>query len=59
LTHYWSWTGFPVVALPSGVGARSGLPVGISLVGPPHSDWQLLQLGADLQDGLGTFAPSA
>ena len=20
LTHYWDWTGFPVVALPSGVG---------------------------------------
>ena len=27
LTHYWNWTGFPVVALPSGVGRRSGLPV--------------------------------
>jgi Asp-tRNA(Asn)/Glu-tRNA(Gln) amidotransferase A subunit family amidase len=22
LTHYWNWTGFPVVALPSGVGRR-------------------------------------
>ncbi len=26
LTHFWNWTGFPVVALPSGVGRRSGLP---------------------------------
>ena len=24
LTHYWNWTGLPVVALPSGVGSRSG-----------------------------------
>ncbi len=24
LTHYWDWTGFPVVSLPSGVGSRSG-----------------------------------
>ena len=36
LTHYWNWTGFPVVALPSGVGSRSGLPVGVSLIGPPR-----------------------
>ena len=33
LTHPWDWTGFPVVALPAGVGARSGLPVGVSLIG--------------------------
>ena len=33
LTHYWDWTGFPVAALPAGVGARSGLPVGVSLIG--------------------------
>ena len=33
LTHYWDWTGFPVVALPSGVGQRSGLPVSVSLIG--------------------------
>ena len=33
LTHSWDWTGFPVVALPAGVGARSGLPVGVSLIG--------------------------
>ncbi len=35
LTHYWDWTGFPVVALPSGVGARSGLPTSVSLIGAP------------------------
>ena len=57
LTHYWDWTGFPVVALPSGVGARSGLPVGVSLIGPPESDWDLLAAGASLQAELGTVAP--
>jgi aspartyl-tRNA(Asn)/glutamyl-tRNA(Gln) amidotransferase subunit A len=58
LTHYWSWTGFPVVALPSGVGAQTGLPVGVSLVGAPGSDWELLALGAALQDELGVPSPS-
>ena len=42
LTHYWDWTGFPVVALPSGVGRRSGLPTGVSLIGAPGADWDLL-----------------
>ncbi len=57
LTHYWDWTGFPVVALPSGVGRRSGLPVSVSLIGGPGSDWDLLAWGAALQDELGTVAP--
>jgi aspartyl-tRNA(Asn)/glutamyl-tRNA(Gln) amidotransferase subunit A len=57
LTYYWDWTGFPVVALPSGVGRRSGLPVSVSLIGRPGSDWDLLALGASLQDELGTVAP--
>ncbi len=57
LTHYWDWTGFPVVALPSGVGSRSGLPVSVSLVGAPGSDWDLLAWGAALQAELGTVSP--
>jgi aspartyl-tRNA(Asn)/glutamyl-tRNA(Gln) amidotransferase subunit A len=57
LTHYWNWTGFPVVALPSGVGPRSGLPTSVSLIGAPGSDWDLLAAGAALQDELGTVAP--
>jgi Asp-tRNA(Asn)/Glu-tRNA(Gln) amidotransferase A subunit family amidase len=57
LTHYWDWTGFPVVALPSGVGKRSGLPVNVSLIGGPGADWDLLAWGAALQDELGTVAP--
>jgi aspartyl-tRNA(Asn)/glutamyl-tRNA(Gln) amidotransferase subunit A len=57
LTHYWDWTGFPVVALPSGVGASSGLPVSVSLIGPPGRDWELLQIGVDLQERLGVPEP--
>jgi len=53
LTHYWNWTGFPVGALPSGVGSRSGLPVGVSLIGAPGADWDLLSLGISLQAELG------
>jgi aspartyl-tRNA(Asn)/glutamyl-tRNA(Gln) amidotransferase subunit A len=58
LTHYWNWTGFPVAALPSGVGARSGLPVGVSLIGATGRDWEVLTLGRELQDELGVPRPS-
>lgn len=57
LTHYWDWTGFPVVTLPSGVGQRSRLPVSVSLIGSPGSDWDLLAWGGALQGELGTVAP--
>jgi aspartyl-tRNA(Asn)/glutamyl-tRNA(Gln) amidotransferase subunit A len=57
LTHYWDWTGFPVVALPSGVGKRSGLPTSVSLIGAPGADWDVLAWGAALQDEIGTVAP--
>jgi aspartyl-tRNA(Asn)/glutamyl-tRNA(Gln) amidotransferase subunit A len=57
LTHYWDWTGFPVVTLPSGVGRRSRLPVSVSLIGSPGSDWDLLAWGGALQGELGTVAP--
>ncbi len=53
LTHFWNWTGFPVVALPSGVGRRSGLPTGVSLIGPAGSDADLLRAGIALQADLG------
>jgi aspartyl-tRNA(Asn)/glutamyl-tRNA(Gln) amidotransferase subunit A len=53
LTHYWNWTGFPVVALPSGIGSRSGLPTGVSLIGAPGADWDLLAAGATLEARLG------
>ena len=57
LTHYWDWTGFPVVVLPSGVGSRTGLPVSVSLIGAPGAEWDLLAWGAGLQDELGTVSP--
>jgi aspartyl-tRNA(Asn)/glutamyl-tRNA(Gln) amidotransferase subunit A len=57
LTHYWNWTGFPVATLPAGVGARSGLPVSVSLVGQAGADWDLLAAGAALQAEIGTVAP--
>jgi aspartyl-tRNA(Asn)/glutamyl-tRNA(Gln) amidotransferase subunit A len=57
LTYYWDWTGFPVVSLQSGVGSRSGLPVSVSLIGAPGSEWDLLAWGAALQDRLGTVWP--
>jgi aspartyl-tRNA(Asn)/glutamyl-tRNA(Gln) amidotransferase subunit A len=59
LTHYWDWTGFPVAALPSGIGSRSYLPVGVSLVGGPADEWRLLALGMELQNALGVARPAA
>jgi aspartyl-tRNA(Asn)/glutamyl-tRNA(Gln) amidotransferase subunit A len=56
LTHFWDWTGFPVVALPTGVGA-SGFPVSASLIGPAASDWQLAAVGVELQELLGVPEP--
>ena len=53
LTHHWNWTGQPALALPAGLGAASGLPVSVSLIGPAGSDWELLALGAALQAELG------
>jgi Asp-tRNA(Asn)/Glu-tRNA(Gln) amidotransferase A subunit family amidase len=53
LTSYWNWTGLPATALPAGVGSASGLPVGVSLIGPEASDWELLGLGIALQAELG------
>jgi aspartyl-tRNA(Asn)/glutamyl-tRNA(Gln) amidotransferase subunit A len=58
LTYLWNWTGFPVVTLPAGVGARSGLPVSVSLIGPPGTDGYLLRIGAALQRDLGVPSPT-
>ena len=59
LTHYWDWSGFPVAALPAGVGARSGLPVSVSLIGPAGADWEVLDIGIQLQAELGVDDPYA
>jgi aspartyl-tRNA(Asn)/glutamyl-tRNA(Gln) amidotransferase subunit A len=50
LTFTWDMTGFPAVALPAGVGRRSGLPVGVSLIGPRGREAPLVQAGIDLQE---------
>jgi aspartyl-tRNA(Asn)/glutamyl-tRNA(Gln) amidotransferase subunit A len=57
-THYWNWTGFPVAALPSGVGPRSGLPTGVSLIGGAGAEWRVLGLGTELQAELGAPRPA-
>ena len=49
-TATWNMTGFPVAALPAGLGTRSGLPVGVSLIAPRGREAQLLALAIDLQE---------
>jgi Asp-tRNA(Asn)/Glu-tRNA(Gln) amidotransferase A subunit family amidase len=56
LTHLWDWTGFPVAALPAAVG-RSGLPVGVSLIGPAGADLRVASLATALQVELGVPEP--
>jgi len=58
LTHYWNWTGFPVVTLPAGVGSRSGLPTSVSLIGAPGAEWDLLAAGIALEAELGPVSPA-
>ena len=57
LTHMWDWTGFPVVSLPAGVGRRTGLPIGVSLIGASGTEVALLEMGIALQDELGVPEP--
>lgn len=46
----WDLTGFPVAALPAGVGRRTGMPVSISLVAPRGAESPLVQAAIDLQE---------
>jgi aspartyl-tRNA(Asn)/glutamyl-tRNA(Gln) amidotransferase subunit A len=50
LTFTWNMTGFPVAALPAGIGGRSGLPVGVSLIAPRGREAEVLAIGIDLQE---------
>jgi aspartyl-tRNA(Asn)/glutamyl-tRNA(Gln) amidotransferase subunit A len=50
LTFAWNMTGFPVAALPAGLGARSGLPVGVSLIGRRGAELAVARAGIDLQE---------
>lgn len=48
-TATWNVTGSPVAALPSGLGTQTGLPIGVSLIGPGESDARVLSIGIALQ----------
>jgi aspartyl-tRNA(Asn)/glutamyl-tRNA(Gln) amidotransferase subunit A len=50
LTSTWDLTGFPVAALPAGLGERSGLPVGVSVVAPRGAERSAIQAAIDLQE---------
>jgi aspartyl-tRNA(Asn)/glutamyl-tRNA(Gln) amidotransferase subunit A len=50
LTSTWNLTGFPVAAIPAGVGTRSGLPVGVSLVAPGGAEAVVTTAAIDLQE---------
>ncbi len=49
LTLGWNVTGHPGVALPSGLGPRSGLPTGIQLIARRGREEDAVQVGIDLQ----------
>jgi aspartyl-tRNA(Asn)/glutamyl-tRNA(Gln) amidotransferase subunit A len=50
LTSTWDLTGFPVAALPAGVGTRSELPVSVSLIATRGAEQPLVQAAIDLQE---------
>jgi aspartyl-tRNA(Asn)/glutamyl-tRNA(Gln) amidotransferase subunit A len=49
-TSTWDLTGFPVAAIPAGLGSRSRLPVGVSLVARRGAEVPLVQAAIDLQE---------
>jgi aspartyl-tRNA(Asn)/glutamyl-tRNA(Gln) amidotransferase subunit A len=50
LDALWDATGFPVVSLPVGIGASSGLPVGVSLIAPARAEAIAIRTAVDLQE---------
>jgi aspartyl-tRNA(Asn)/glutamyl-tRNA(Gln) amidotransferase subunit A len=50
LTFTWDMAGFPVVALPAGIGARSGLPVGVSLIARRGAEAPLVGAAINVQE---------
>src|SRR6266850_2788385 len=49
--------GIPGLTVPAGLGSSSGLPVGVSLDGPPGSDLRLLAIGLAIERVLGRTPP--
>lgn len=50
-TQPWNACGFPAMSIPAGT-SPDGLPVGLQLVGPPHSEARLLGLATQLEQAL-------
>ncbi|WP_166442231.1 amidase [Nakamurella flava] len=53
----WNLTGQPAIALPAGLGSRTGLPAGVSLTGSRNSETSLVPIALDLQAVLGVAGP--
>jgi aspartyl-tRNA(Asn)/glutamyl-tRNA(Gln) amidotransferase subunit A len=58
LSSTWDATGFPVAAFPSGLGARSALPVGLSLVAPRNHEAAVVGIALELEHVLPRLTPS-
>jgi len=52
-----SVVGVPGLTLPSGLGAKSHLPIGLEIDGPEGSDRSLLSLGIAIEATLGRLEP--
>src|SRR5690625_1481566 len=48
-TATWNATGFPVASIPTQVGDKTGLPVGVSIVGRLGADLEAMQVGLTLE----------
>jgi Asp-tRNA(Asn)/Glu-tRNA(Gln) amidotransferase A subunit family amidase len=58
LSSTWDATGFPVAAFPSGLGSRSALPVGLSLVAPRNHEAAVVGVALELEHVLPRLTPS-
>ena len=52
-----SVVGAPGLTLPSGLGEKSGLPIGLEMDGPERSDRRLLSIGISIEGVLGRLKP--
>jgi amidase len=50
-THPFNGTGQPAISLPLAT-SKSGLPIGIQLVGRPRDEYSILSLGAQLETAM-------
>jgi aspartyl-tRNA(Asn)/glutamyl-tRNA(Gln) amidotransferase subunit A len=59
LSSTWDATGFPVAALPSGLGERSELPVGMSIVAPRDGEATAVAVALELEAVLPRLTPTS